>query len=158
MAQASEQQFQVFEKAIAEGKSPYAASRIADTTIRRLKNGDGTRYEQALAISEERRAAIVDERMDELAMRPEPSPAIVNKWAEANHTGYATKNRIEVSGTLNHEAKVVVLADILGALSESQGLDLGLEDRPRGALSGAKGLLPAPAKPEAGPVPADRQP
>lgn len=149
MPQASEQEFQVFEQAIAEGHSPYVASRKAGTTIRRLKNGDRIRYENAAELSKDTRAAIVDERIDELVKKAEPPPALVIAWAKRNHPDYEDKSKVEISGPeggpIEIEGKAVVgLADVVAFArsighSDLLGLDAG---DARDAVPAAQEVLP----------------
>lgn len=160
----TEQQFADWEKRCESGDSYYVAAREVGTTLRGLKdfaqaNLEMERYDFAVEASRERRAALVDDVMDTVVGNPElATPADRKSWAQANHPGYRDRSTLEISGTLNHDAKVVSLGDLLDAVRESEGFDLArLLDRPGRSLPGAQDVLPAPAEPEASPVPAERR-
>jgi len=152
---ATEQQYQAWEKAIDEGDSPYAAAQKAGTTLSRLKDrkyGDPERYHRGMELSRERRAAAVDRRMDSLAERPEPSPALVTAWAKANHDGYRDKTQIEVTGTVEHEHRGIFgIAQLLERANERGILEqianrLGTGDaRPEEPVPASRSLPAGPA-------------
>jgi hypothetical protein len=154
----TEAEFQEFEKLLEEGHSPYVASRRMGTTLSHLKHpgGDRVRYEQLVERSGDIRAAVVDERIDDLVQKDDPHASIVIKWATANHPAYRDKTQIEISGTINHEAKVLVLGDVLDVI-DGTGVDLGLpaaDARPRAALPSAEAVRAASAESAAGSLPA----
>lgn len=157
MNQASEQQFQQWEKLVDEGIGRFEASRIAGTTLKRLANGDRERFEHGVALSLERQAAKAETLMAEQTSRPEPSPQLIALEAKAHHPDYADRMKIEHGGTVNHVAKVVTLGDLLDAARES-GLDLAeLAGRPGRSLPGPAAVLPAPSDSKAIAVPAERE-
>jgi hypothetical protein len=164
---ASEQQFQDFERHLRAGASPYVASRKAGTTLTQLKapGGDRQRYADLIAMGEEIRAALVDERMDELALNGDPQPTILTAWARANNPNYGDKTKVEISGPdggpIELEGKAVVgLADVVAfATRIGAGHLLGLDaGDPGHALPAAADVLPDPAdgEPAASVLPAAR--
>jgi len=154
---ASHDQFEEWERLLEKGESPYQAAKLAGTTLTRLRTTDRERQAIGLQYSRERRAALVDEVMDATVKSEFSTPTDRIAWAKANHEGYRDKSTLEITGTLNHEAKVVSLGDLLDAARES-GLDLAeLAGRSGRSLPSAEDVLSAPAEPQASAVPAERQ-
>lgn len=153
-ATASEQQFQEVERLIDEGHSLYAASRLAGTTLTALKKGDRERHARLEAKTKDIRHAIVDERMDQLALKADPpNAALINTWAKANHEGYRQADRLEVTGEdggpVRVEHKGVDAATLFAILHPAGAFDEVIdgeatEDDPAGrALPSAREVLSA---------------
>jgi len=121
------------------------------------QNADPEWFAQIAERAETVRAGLIDEQIDNLASKSDPSPQIVLARAKAYHPAYREKQQIEISGTVQHEQKVVSLGDILD-LADELGIERSqLGTRSRAALPGAQELLPAPADRQAGAVPAARE-
>lgn len=148
---ASEEQFQEWEKLIDQGVPRFEASRLAGTTLRRLRNGDEVRFEKGVELSQERQAAMVEKLIVDQTDRPEPSPQLLALRAKATHPDYADKRQVEVTGAdggpIEVEKREVSLVAVLGVLAQIGALDqLGAADAgPLRALAGAQEVLPPPA-------------
>src|SRR6266542_1009806 len=110
---ATEQQFQEGEKLVDGGVGAHLASRMVGTTLGQLGRADGERKRLVMALAKERQAALVEERTERLVDSPDPPQGIFAAWQKANHEAYRDKQQIELSGTIQHEAKVVSLGSII---------------------------------------------
>jgi len=146
---ASEQQFQEWEALLEQGISPFQAAQDVGTTLSALSRGDQVRKQNGMDLSKERRAALVDKRIDELAAKSDPAPAIITAWAKANHDDYRDKTKVEISGpdggpiAVEGRAVVGLAAVVRFAQSIGHGDLLGLDaGDPGDALSPAQEVLP----------------
>lgn len=156
---ATEQQFQAWEAKIEAGEDAYQAAKDVGTTLSALGRGDRVRKEDGMDLYRERQAAKVAGQINEQLARPEPSPRLLEIKARAFHPNYAEKRQVEVSGTIQHEAKIVELGDVLDVI-EGTGVDLGLPELPpavdpsRGDVPSLEAVRAARAESAAGRLPA----
>lgn len=106
---------------------------------------------EAQAVRADKKMALVDDRVEELALGEEPAPAIVNSWAKRWHPGYRETQRLEVdvAARITTTAEVPTLGDILDLAAE-----LGIERSAiaagsRPALPGPEAILPPQSESEA---------
>lgn len=158
-------QFDKWEQMLERGNNgkpmaPYDAARAAGTTLTALRTADRERQAIGLQYSRERRAALVDEVMDAVVLGADATPTDRIAWAKANHEGYRDKSTLEITGTIEHTAKIVTLADMIAVMKESKGFEdelRELDEGPGRALPSPGDVLSAPAKREAGSLPPERQ-
>src|SRR6266542_460371 len=127
------------------GHSLHESAKIIGQPLRAFKrqNADPEWFAQIEERAETVRAGLIDEQVDALATRPEPSPQIVLARAKAYHPAYRDRQQIEISGQIQHEAKVVSLGAVVELASKLGILDeLRLADRPRAGLPAAREILP----------------
>jgi hypothetical protein len=161
MAIASEKNFQDWEAALAEGLTPFEASRKAGTTLSALKRGDRVRHDEGVESALEAREGYVLETLKsnvDRAMQAEPvydsdgeptgeytyQGGVANKGLEllGKTTGmFVDKRELEITAKVEHEHRgVFAVAELVKLADELQVLDqLGLvADRPEGAVPAAK--------------------
>src|SRR6266542_2375386 len=144
---ATEEQFQQWEKLVDGGMPPYYAAMEVGTSLGGLKRGDQERKDRVMALAKERQAALVERRTEALVASPDPPQGIFTAYQKANHEAYRDKQQIELSGTIQHEAKVIPFGALIELASELGIIDqLGLADRSRAGLPAAREILPPPSE------------
>lgn len=144
-----------------QGISVYEAAQQIGLPLGAFKsrNADRTWYEMICAKAETARASLVDQTIDRRVKSGEAGDSLTKAWAARNHPDYRERQQVEISGTIQHEAKIVSLGDLVQVMKESKGFEDELRELEGSgrALPSPPRLLPAPAEPEAGDVPADGQ-